>query len=144
MQRQQPAARRHFARFVAMTTRWLDNDTYGHLNNAVYYVFFDSAVNQILIEARVLDPMTSPIVGLVVESRCTYFRPLRFPDRIEVGLSVASLGRSSVRYHIAIFGPDSDLAAAQGDFTHVYVDRTSRKAVPIPEPVRVILTGLAV
>lgn len=144
MQRQQPAARRHFARFVAMTTRWLDNDTYGHLNNAVYYVFFDSAVNQILIEARVLDPMTSPIVGLVVESRCTYFRPLRFPDRIEVGLSVASLGCSSVRYHIAIFGLDSDLAAAQGDFTHVYVDRTSRKAVPIPEPVRVVLTGLAV
>ncbi len=144
MQRLQPAARRQFARFVAMTTRWLDNDAYGHLNNVVYYVFFDSAVNQILIESRVLDPMTSPIIGLVVESRCTYFRPLRFPDRIEVGLSVVSLGRSSVRFHIAIFAPDSDRAAAQGDFTHVYVDRTSQTAVPIPEPVRAVLTGLAV
>jgi acyl-CoA thioester hydrolase len=144
MPRSQPASRQHFARFVPMTTRWLDNDVYGHLNNIVYYVFFDSAVNQLLIEAGRLDPLTSPVIGLVVESRCTYFRPLRFPDPIEVGLSVVSLGRSSVRYHIAIFGSDSDLAAAQGDFTHVYVDRANQKPVPIPDPVRAVLAGLTI
>ena len=101
--RQGPPAREAFARFVALTTRWSDNDAYGHLNNVIYYALFDSAVNAILIEAGLLDPASSPIIGLVVESNCRFYASLTYPEPAEVGVAVEHLGRSSVRYHLAVF-----------------------------------------
>ena len=101
--RQGPPARAAFAQFVTLATRWSDNDAYGHLNNVVYYALFDSAVNAILIEAGLLDPATSPIIGLVVESNCRFYASLTYPEPAEVGVAVEHLGRSSVRYHLAVF-----------------------------------------
>jgi len=141
-ERPRPAERTEFPRFVPLTTRWLDNDVYGHLNNVVYYAFFDTAVNQILIQEKVLDPHQSAIIGLVVETRCSYFRSLKFPDPIEVGVRTLSIGRSSVRYAIGIFSDQNRLAAAQGEFTHVYVDRASQRPVPIPADVRKVIEAL--
>src|SRR6202789_1329298 len=101
--RQTPLGREAFARFVPVSTRWSDNDPYGHINNAAYYFFFDAAVNAILIEAGLLDPASSDVVGLVVENNCVYFSSLAFPDAIEVGVAVEELGRTSVRYILAAF-----------------------------------------
>jgi acyl-CoA thioester hydrolase len=112
-----------YPRLVPLTTRWGDNDVYGHVNNVVYYAFFDTAVNGILVEAGALDIARSPVIGLVVETGCRYFAPVAFPDRITAGVRVAHLGRTSVRYEIAIFREDEAEAAAQGHFVHVYVDR---------------------
>lgn len=133
-----------FAAFVPIATRWMDNDVYGHVNNVVYYSFFDTAVNGLLIEAGVLEPSRSEIVGLVVETRCTYFESVAFPDRLEIGVSVAHVGRSSVRYDLAVFQEGAALAAARGAFTHVYVDRATQKPVPIPEKVRAVFEKLRV
>jgi acyl-CoA thioester hydrolase len=130
--RRGPPSRSAFARFVPIATRWSDNDAYGHLNNVVYYSLFDSAVNTILIEAGLLDPATSPIVGLVVESNCRYYSSLTYPEPAEVGVAVEHLGRSSVRYHLAVFGARASHAAAAGRFTHVYVDRQTSRPFPIP------------
>src|SRR5271156_5522370 len=121
--RQGPPSRVAFARFVALTTRWSDNDAYGHLNNVVYYSLFDSAVNAILVEAGLLDPASSPIVGLVVESNCQFFDSIAFPEATEVGVAVEHLGRSSVRYHLAVFKAGAAKASAAGRYTHVYVER---------------------
>ena len=137
-------SRGDFIRFVPVTTRWADNDTYGHINNVVYYSFFDTAVNRILIEAGTLDPATSTIIGLVVETRCTYFAPLAFPEPVEVGVAVAHLGVRSVRYRLGVFGDGGATAAAQAEYTHVYVDRATRKPVALPEGVRALLERLAV
>jgi acyl-CoA thioester hydrolase len=128
--------RADFATFVAMTTRWKDNDPYGHLNNVVYYELFDAAVNQLLIARGLLDPASSPVIGLVVESRCRFFASLAFPDALEVGLAVESLGRSSVKYRLAVFKAGAETAAAEGGYTHVYVERASGRPVAIPEPHR--------
>ena len=128
-----PPARAAFARFVPMVTRWSDNDAYGHLNNVVYYSLFDSAVNAILIEAGLLDPAASPIVGLVVESNCRFYSSLTFPEPAEVGVAVEHLGRSSVRYHLAAFRSGAPLAAAAGRYTHVYIDRQTNRPFPIPD-----------
>jgi acyl-CoA thioester hydrolase len=140
--RPRPAERAEFSRFVALTTRWLDNDVYGHLNNVVYYAFFDTAVNLILIQEKVLDPLQSPIVGLVVDTHCCYFRSLKFPDAVEAGVRTLAIGTSSVRYAIGIFSGESPTAAAQGRFTHVYVDRASQRPVPIPADVRKVIEAL--
>jgi acyl-CoA thioester hydrolase len=113
-------------------TRWADNDAYGHVNNTVFYQWFDSAVNAWLVEQGMLDIATGDPIGLVVETRCAYFEPLAFPQDVDVGLAVAKLGRSSIRYRIAVFGAGRDSAAAQGEFVHVVVDRTSRRPVVIP------------
>jgi acyl-CoA thioester hydrolase len=113
-------------------TRWADNDAYGHVNNTVFYQWFDSAVNAWLVEQGMLDIATGDPIGLVVETRCAYFEPLAFPQDVDVGLAVAKLGRSSIRYRIAVFGAGRDSAAAQGEFVHVLVDRTSRRPVVIP------------
>ena len=131
--RQGPPAREAFARFVALATRWSDNDAYGHLNNVVYYALFDSAVNAILIEAELLDPASSPIIGLVVESSCRFYSSLTYPEPAEVGVAVEHLGRSSVRYHLAVFKAGAATAAAAGRYTHVYVERATNRPVPIPE-----------
>ena len=127
------SAYRHWQR---ITTRWLDNDAYGHVNNAVYYQWFDSAVNAWLIGHGLLDVATSDPIGLVVETGCRYARPLSYPEPIEVGLAVAALGRSSVTYHLGVFGADDAEAAAEGHFTHVYVDRAGRRPVAMPEAMR--------
>ncbi len=128
--------------FVPLATRWMDNDVYGHVNNVVYYSYFDTAVNGLLIEAGVLDPARSDVVGLVVETRCTYFESVAFPDRLEIGVRVERVGRSSVQYDIAVFREGATLAAARGAFTHVYVDRASQTPVPIPEATRAVLERL--
>lgn len=132
-----------YPRLVPLTTRWGDNDVYGHVNNVVYYAFFDTAVNGILVEADALDIARSPVIGLVVETGCRYFASVAFPDRITAGVRVAHLGRTSVRYEIAIFRDDDGEAAAQGHFVHVYVDRETRRPAPLPERLRAVLTELA-
>ena len=134
--------RPNYAYSVEIPTRWMDCDAYGHVNNVVYYSWFDTAVNRWLIERGLLDPVASPAIGLVVETRCRYFAPVSFPEPVDVALSVAHLGRSSVRYAIGLFRPGEDAAAALGEFTHVYVDRSSRRPVEIPDPVREALSGL--
>jgi acyl-CoA thioester hydrolase len=138
-----PPLRDAYAYFTAIDTRWADEDAYGHVNNVAYYGFFDTAVNRRLIERGVLDPRTSPAIGLVVESGSRYFESLRFPDRIEAGLKVERLGTSSVIYDIGLFRNDSSTAAARGRFVHVYVDRETRRPTPIPEDVRAVLAELA-
>ena len=137
-----PATRDAFAHFTAIDTRWSDNDAYRHVNNVVYYGFFDTAVNRLLIEAGALDLEHSPAVGLVVETQCRYFAPISFPDRVHVGLRVARLGSSSVRYELAVFRNDEPSASAEGHFVHVYVDRASNRPVPVPEAVRRVTTPL--
>jgi acyl-CoA thioester hydrolase len=133
--RPSPHDRADYAHFTAISTRWSDNDAYRHVNNVVYYGFFDTAVNQMLIEAGALDIEGSPAVGLVVETQCRYFAPVSFPDRVSVGLRVAHLGRSSIRYELAVFRNDEPQACAQGHFVHVYVDRASNRPVALPPAV---------
>ena len=130
--------------FRRITTRWMDNDAYRHVNNVVYYSFFDTAVNQMLIEAGVLDIASSPAIGLVVETGCRYFAPIAFPDTIDAGVRVTKLGRSSVRYEVGLFRNDDTTAAAAGHFVHVYVDRDSNRPTPIPTATREFLQGLVV
>ena len=141
-EREGPLPRAAFARFVPATTRWGDNDPYGHLNNVVYYEFFDAAVNALLIEAGLLDPVASSVIGLVVESNCRFFSSLAFPDIAEVGVTVEHLGRSSVRYLLAVFKSGAPAASAQGRYTHVYVDRVSGRPTPIPEGHRRLMASL--
>ena len=132
MSREAPARRSEFRVWRRFTTRWADNDAYGHVNNTVFYQWFDSAVNAWLVEQAMLDIETGDPIALVVETRCAYFTPLAFPGEVDVGLRVVELGRSSIRYGIGVFGADQDSAAAQGDFVHVVVDRSSRRPVEIP------------
>jgi acyl-CoA thioester hydrolase len=129
MTRPQPDTRSAYARFVPLTTRWMDNDVYGHLNNVVYYSLFDTAVNRLLIEAGALDIHGGEVIDLVVETHCNFFESLAFPQQIDAGVRVASQGRSSVRYEIGLFAEGADLCAARGHFVHVYVDRDSRRPV---------------
>jgi len=142
MPRATPEIRDRYARFITITTRWMDNDVYRHVNNAVYYSFFDSAVTQNLIETGVLDFDASPTVSLVVESGCTYFAPISFPDAVHCGLRVAHLGASSVRYEIGIFRNDDALAAAQGYFVHVCCERATHKPTAMPADLRRMLEQL--
>lgn len=134
--RPQPEARSRFPHFLAITTRWMDNDAYRHVNNVVYYSYFDTVVNEYLIGRGVLDIEASPVVGLVVETQCHYFSPVTFPDTVHAGLRVGHIGRSSVRYEIGIFRNDDRLAAAQGHFVHVYVDRATQQPTALPPPMR--------
>jgi acyl-CoA thioester hydrolase len=121
----------------------MDNDVYGHVNNVVFYSYFDTVVNEYLIRAGWLDIDASPVIGLVVETLCRYHKPLAFPEVIEAGLRVGRLGRSSVHYDVAIFKEDDDEAAAAGHFVHVYVDRATRRPVALPEPLRAALLPLS-
>lgn len=133
------AARADWPHFLAIPTRWMDNDGYGHVNNVVYYSYFDTAVNQFLIERGVLDIHHGEVVGFVVDSGCSYYSSLSFPDIVHVGIRVAKLGNSSVRYEIGVYRNDDPAPAATGHFVHVYVERSSNKPVPIPAPVRKVL-----
>jgi acyl-CoA thioester hydrolase len=125
--------------FQPITTRWLDNDVYGHINNVTYYSYFDTVANHYLIHEGGLDIHKSPIIGLVVESRCNYLKPLAYPDRLRAGLRVNKLGNRSVTYGIGIFKEGDIQAAAHGYFVHVFVERASRKAVAMPDRLRVAL-----
>ncbi len=139
-----PPARDAFAVFRLIPTRWMDNDVYGHVNNVTYYSFFDTAVNAHLIEQGVLDPATSPVIGLVVETGCRYFAPLSFPETVEAGIRVTKVGTSSVRYEIGLFKTGEAMPSALGHFTHVYVDRETRRPVAIPAAARAVLEGLVI
>ena len=138
----QRLTRADFRVFRAIPTRWHDNDAFGHVNNVVYYGWFDTAVNAWLIENGFLDLAGSEIVGLVAETRCTYFESVAFPETVEAGIAVERLGNSSVTYRIGIFRQGGGQAAAQGRFTHVYVERASQKPVPIPAPLRAALAAI--
>ena len=142
--RPKPERRNAYRHFQDITTRWTDNDPYGHVNNAVYYSYFDTAVNAYLIRQGALDIAKSPVIGLVVETHCNYFSAIAFPDLVRAGLRVAHLGTSSVRYEIGLFRNDEDLASAQGHFVHVYVERAAGKPVPLPDKLQAVLKPLAV
>lgn len=137
------APRSAFPHFLSIQTRWMDNDVYGHVNNVQYYSYFDTAVNQFLIERGVLDIHKGDVVGFVVDSGCSYFSPIAFPDTVHVGIRVARLGSASVRYEIGIYRNDDAQPAASGHFVHVYVDRVSNRSVPIPEAVRNVLQAIS-
>ncbi|MEW5809253.1 MAG: thioesterase family protein [Actinomycetota bacterium] len=129
--------------FLPITTRWMDNDVYGHVNNVTYYSYFDTVANHFLIAEGGLDIHTSPVIALVVESSCTYRAPAAYPDQLRAGLRVDALSRRSVTWGVAIFGADDTAALAHGRFVHVFVDREQRRAVPIPEPIRAALESIA-
>ncbi|MCP1198961.1 thioesterase family protein [Notoacmeibacter sp. MSK16QG-6] len=130
--------------FRKLTTRWSDNDVYGHMNNVVHYALFDTAVNGWLIDEKVLDPLHGKNVGLVVETGCRYFAELAFPDAVTAGIRVARLGTSSVRYEVGLFRSDAEEPAAEGHFVHVYVDRLTRRPTPLSDEIRALLqTALA-
>lgn len=143
MSRKPPARRSEFRVWRKMTTRWADNDAYGHVNNTVYYEWFDSAVNAWMVEQGLLDIANGDPIALVVETRCTYAAPLEFPQTVEIGLAVAELGRSSIRYRIGIFANGGESAAAEGEFVHVVVDRASRRPVEIPSDWRSKLEAIS-
>ena len=133
MSRREPRGRSAYRVWRTIPTRWADNDAYGHVNNVVHYAWFDTAVNAWLVEAGLLDIEHGDPIGLVVETACRYFAGLSFPGSAEVGLAVERLGTSSVTYRLGIFAEGQGSAAAEGEFTHVYVDRANRKPKPLPE-----------
>jgi acyl-CoA thioester hydrolase len=141
MSRPEPHRRADYPHAQDITTRWMDNDAYGHVNNVVYYSYFDTVVNTWLITQGLLDVEKSEVIGLVVETGCQYFAPLTYPETVTAALRVGHLGRSSVRYEIALFGV-GDTAAAQGHFIHVYVDRATRRPVGLPGALRAALETL--
>ena len=143
MSRKPPAGRSHFKIWRSMTTRWADNDAYGHVNNTVYYEWFDSAVNGWMVEQGMLDIANGDPIALVVETRCTYAAPLEFPQIVEIGLAVAELGRSSIRYRIGVFARGTTEAVAEGEFIHVVVDRATRRPAPIPTEWRMKLEAIS-
>ncbi len=142
MSRPARPVRAQFSAFTQISTRWSDNDIYGHVNNSVYYFWFDTAVNEYLINAGALDIHAGAVIGLVVETGCAYFAPTAFPDLIHAGVRVDHIGTSSVRYAVGLFANDEDAAAAAGHFTHVYVDRETRRPVPLPDALRTALEAI--
>ncbi len=134
--------RAEYAHFQTMTTRWRDNDVYGHMNNVVYYEYFDTAVNQWMIEADAMDIPHGPHVGLVVETRCAFMASLGFPDRVAAGLKAARIGRTSITYEIALFRNDEDEACAAGTFTHVCVEKATNRPIPIPDRLAAALQAI--
>ncbi len=136
-------SREDYIHFLAIPTRWMDNDIYGHVNNVVYYSYFDTVINKYLIEQGGFDITNDPVVGIAVETHCQFMRSLQFPDVIDAGLRVGHLGNSSVRYEIGLFKQGDDAVAAAGYFVHVFVARTSQTPVPIPQGIRAALAQLA-
>jgi len=132
--------REQFKFFLPIQTRWADNDIYGHVNNVTYYSYFDTAANSLLIQKMGFDIHHSTIIGLVVDSACSFLQELAFPEIIEVGVAIGKVGHSSLRYELAIFKQGQQQAAAQGHFVHVFVDRQNRKSTAIPEHMRRVLT----
>jgi acyl-CoA thioester hydrolase len=139
-----PNRRDAYRHFQTIPTRWMDNDVYGHVNNVVYYSYFDTVVNQYLMEHGALDIERSQVIGFVVETGCQYFAPITFPDVVTAGLRVARIGNSSVRYEIGIFRNTEQAASAQGSFIHVYVDRATRRSTPLPAALRAALERILI
>ena len=135
-------SRADFRHFIAIPTRWMDNDAYGHVNNVTYYSYFDTAVNEHLIRAGGLDILNGAAIGLVVETGCTFAKPLSFPEVVDAGLSVTRIGTSSVTYAIGLFRAGDEEPAASGRFVHVWVDRITQRPVPVPPAIRVALEPL--
>lgn len=142
MSKPQPHTRDQYCAFATLGTRWTDNDMYGHMNNAMHYQLFDTAVNGHLLQTGLLDLARSETVFLVVETGCSYFGEIAFPDVVVAGMRVATLGTSSVRYEIGLFRNDAQTASAQGHFVHVNVDRASRRPAPLSDGARDVLTAL--
>ena len=140
--RPQPEPRDAYRAFRTITTRWMDNDQYGHVNNVIYYSWFDTAVNAHLIEQGVLDTAAGSTIGFVIETQCQYFAPLAFPQNIEAGIRVAHMGSSSVRYEVGLFAEGAPMTAAKGHFIHVYVDRVTQRPVPLPAALKSVLEAL--
>lgn len=128
--------------FIPITTRWMDNDVYGHVNNVVYYSWFDTAVNGHLIAQGVLDIHSGTTIGLVVETQCHYFSSISFPQKVTAGIRVAHIGKSSVRYEVGLFADEEPLCAAKGHFVHVYVGREGRRPVALPSELQRVLQAL--
>ena len=141
-ERPQAEGREAYRHFTRLTTRWMDNDVYGHVNNVVYYSLFDTAVNGYLVNAGALDIHRSEVIGLVVETHCNYFAPIEFPTQIDAGIRVGRIGGSSVRYEIGLFAEGEPLTAARGYFIHVYVDRSTRRPTALPSALNNALRGL--
>ena len=138
----QPEPRSAYRVFRTIGTRWADNDAYGHVNNVVYYSWFDTVVNAHLIEAGALDIHRGDTIGLVIETQCNYFSAIEFPQAVEAGLRVAHMGKSSVRYEVGLFVQGEGITAARGHFIHVYVDRATRRPTPLPDKLRSVLEAL--
>ncbi len=136
------ADQQSYAHFQTMTTRWRDNDVYGHMNNVVFYEYVDTIVNTWLIDTGALDIPGGPCRGLVVETRCTYHASLGFPDRVRAGLRIDRIGRTSITYGIGLFREDDPLASAEAVFTHVYVEAETQKPMPLPQPLRAAAEAL--
>lgn len=136
--------RADFPAFVPVPTRWEDVDIYGHVNNVKYYSYFDTAVNQWLLERGLVEPARSPVFGIVIETQCTFLRELKFPQMLDVGIAITKLGTSSVTYAIGIFPEGDEEPAARGRFVHVYVDAKNRRPAPIPDHVRDAFGALVV
>jgi len=141
---EQAATRAGFPHFIVVPTRWMDNDIYGHVNNVVYYAYFDTVINRYLIGEGGLDIARGPVIGVAAESHCRYRRAVAFPTDLDAGMRVGRLGRSSVRYEIGLFPQGEDEAAAEGHFVHVFVDRATRRPTPIPDGLRAALARLLV
>jgi acyl-CoA thioester hydrolase len=139
-----PETRERYPHFLAIPTRWMDNDIYGHVNNVVYYSYFDTVINEYLIRAGGLDIHQAPVIGIAVETACRFRRSLVFPETIDAGLRVGRLGKSSVRYEIGLFKQGEDEVAAEGHFVHVFVEREAQRPVPIPPAIRAALERLVV
>lgn len=134
--------RADYPHFEPIATRWADNDIYGHVNNAVYYQWIDTAVNRVLIDRKTLIPGKTSVFGVVVENGCRFFAEIAYPDRVEIGISVVRMGNTSIRYELGIFRNDDDVAAAQAHFVHVYVAGETMRPVPVPGNVRAALSDL--
>lgn len=137
-----PGRRADYARFDLITTRWADNDVYGHVNNVAYYAWIDTAVNRLLIEAGALDVVNGAVIGVAVESGCRYHASAAYPDVIHAGVRVARVGTSSVRYEVGLFRNDEDAACAEGHFTHVYVERSTMRPTPLPNALRAAVEAM--
>ena len=135
-------SRAHYRHFLTIPTRWMDNDSYGHVNNVTYYSYFDTVINEHLIRVGQFDFRTAPVIGIAVETSCRFLRSLSFPETMDAGMRVEKLGRSSVVYAIGLFRQGDELAAAAGQFVHVWVERGTQRPTPIPDEIRVILAPL--
>jgi acyl-CoA thioester hydrolase len=142
--RRPPEPRHAYGWFLDIPTRWSDNDVYGHVNNVVYYSYFDTLINRYLIDVGGFDLHASPVIGITPETHCRFHRSFAYPDLVQAGLRVGRLGRSSVRYEIGLFGVGDDTARADGHFVHVFVERVSQRPVAIPEPLQRALAAIAV
>lgn len=143
MSRPQPAARAAFAWFYPLPTRWADNDIYGHVNNVVYYAWFDTVVNRFLIEQGGMRPGNDPVVGYVVASSCDYFAPVEHPSDLQLGLRIVRLGSKSVTWEVGVFLAGDDHSRATGRFTHAFVDRASNRSAEVPAPIRAAIESIA-